>query len=217
MLSQFCGPTDVITPDTAEDDALRRALGYPGAQNFDLPFRWYGPKDWARLVIKRRRPDPFTNHRPAKLVRQSMGRRTWDRYFTFCIERNPWDKVVSAYHFLRVKRSLHDFVMSERIKRFRDWDHYTEDGRVIVDHVARFENLQTELTDICARLGLPWDGVLPRAKGGFRTDRRPYWELMGTAERDRIAEVFAPEIEYFGYTFVPSGERDATEAESLSG
>ncbi len=34
-LSKHCGPDDIITPLSPEDEAMRRDLGYRGAQNCD--------------------------------------------------------------------------------------------------------------------------------------------------------------------------------------
>ena len=33
-LSKFCGPNDVITPISPEDEATRKELGYRGPQNY---------------------------------------------------------------------------------------------------------------------------------------------------------------------------------------
>jgi hypothetical protein len=50
-------------------------------------------------------------------------------------------------------------------------------------------------------LGLPSPLELPRAKGAFRTDRRPYRELFAAPARDWIARHFAQEIALGGYAF----------------
>ena len=38
-------------------------------------------------------------HLPAVIVRELIGRREWNGLFRFAFVRNPWDLVVSAYHF----------------------------------------------------------------------------------------------------------------------
>lgn len=35
----------------------------------------------------------------AKKIKKIVGDEIWDSYFTFTFERNPWDKMVSSYHF----------------------------------------------------------------------------------------------------------------------
>jgi hypothetical protein len=40
-LSQFCGPTDVITPPHKKDEVLRESLSFRGPQNYYLPIGRY--------------------------------------------------------------------------------------------------------------------------------------------------------------------------------
>ena len=80
-LSKVCGPDDIITEISPEDEALRREAGGRPPQNFQSP-----PL-----------PRKAYNHMGAKAVRELVGEQTFDDYFTFAIERNPWDAVVSLY------------------------------------------------------------------------------------------------------------------------
>jgi hypothetical protein len=72
--------------------------------------------------------------------------------------------------------------------------------------VGRYEDLPAELERFAARVGLPEVPALPRAKGGFRADRRHYSQILGPEERDHIARIFAAEIAAFGYAFAPGVE-----------
>jgi hypothetical protein len=49
-------------------------------------------------------PWPFRprwyNHMPARRIRALLGPRVWSDYFKFTVVRNPFDKLVSGYHFL---------------------------------------------------------------------------------------------------------------------
>ena len=40
-LSKYCGPDDIITPASPEDEITRSELGYPGPQNCFSPIRKY--------------------------------------------------------------------------------------------------------------------------------------------------------------------------------
>ena len=76
---------------------------------------------------------------------------------------------------------------------------YTINGKIAVDKIYLYEERETALEDIYMRLGLPERMSLPKAKGGFRPDRRSYHEILTDEEKNRIAEKFADEISLFGY------------------
>ena len=202
-LSKFCTPADVVTPISDEDEQLRRELGYQGPVNYRLPLRKYSLRDWARLLLKRRRLE-FYNHAPAKFVRQHVDRDVWDTYFKFTVERNPFDKVVSQYYWDyrgEPPLPLDEWVRRGRGSRIRAFDIYSINGEVAVDRILRYEKLREELGAIARHLGLPEPLQLPRAKGAFRKDRRPYREIMGEEARRTLAEVYARELALLDYSF----------------
>src|SRR3954451_7963965 len=83
-LSRVCGDADVITPVTPDDELLRRGRGGRGPQNYESP------------------PSPERkafNPTPVSMVRKILGRQRFESYSSFAIERNPWDAVVSPYHW----------------------------------------------------------------------------------------------------------------------
>ena len=96
-LSKFLGPKDVITPISPEDEVTRRDLGYRGPQNYRSKFWEYSYADLVKLVSKGEWKEKFYNHISAFQVRGLVGEQVWNTYFTFCIERNPWDRVISHY------------------------------------------------------------------------------------------------------------------------
>jgi hypothetical protein len=209
-LSKHCGPHDVITPVLPEDEEIRRVYGGRPPQNFVRGFGQYRLKDWARLLLKFRRAPDYRNHIPGPAVRSSLPARVWNSYFKFCVERNPWDKVISGYYWISSLRkregrpvpTLTEFIHGELIYDYKDWRRYAVGDRIIVDRVLRFEDLSNELAGVAQTLNLP-SLELPRAKGGHRSDKRPYWEVLSESDRLRIAQVFADEIKLFGYEFQP--------------
>ena len=182
-MSKFCGEDDVITPISPDDEALRTALNYPGPRNFA----------------------GYYNHIAAKLVRQRLGKK-WDDYYSFCVERNPWDRVVSLYYYLHQtdkRPDIADFVLSPAINvlKERGSQLYRIDGEIVVDRVCCYERLDQEMEFVAERLALPGPVVLPRAKAGLRDGRSHYRDLLNDQCRERVAQMFADEIELFGYTF----------------
>ncbi|MCY7396304.1 MAG: sulfotransferase family protein [Nocardioides sp.] len=189
-LSRACGPDDVITPISPADEPVRAAYGGRGPQNFDAP------------PLPRR----AWNHMPASMVRQLVGRAVWRDYLTFSIERNPWDALVSLYHW-RTREgeelSFEDFVWSDTVENYatRQSRAYRIDGELAVDEVCRYDTLDHDLGRIWRRLELPGVLELPHAKSQTRPHRQPYSAYYDDASRDRVAEVFAPTIEAFGFEF----------------
>ncbi len=205
-LSKHCGPEDVITAITPPDEKRRAALGYRGAQNHLYA---NSPLRLSSLVRKLRGPRHqrrFYNHMTAEEVRARVGEGVWSGYYKFCIVRNPWDRVISDYFWTYRSSSrpaVAEYLKSNRaalLKR-HGYDVYTIDGEIVADRVCRFENMVEELEDVRRRLGIPEELVLPRAKSGYRVDKRSYREILSPEERDAIARLFREEIELFGYRF----------------
>ena len=204
-LSGICGDDDIITPISKEDEVVRRELGYRGPQNVFVPKTHYSIGDWINLLSRGERK-VFYNHMPAREIRNCIPGKTWNRYFKFCFERNPWDRAISAYYWEnRRQKKLPDFyAYLEELQRknlISNFPIYSIDGRIAVDRVFRYENLAAELPQIAETLRLPGPLTLARAKQQFRKDRRPYREVYTEKERQFVATACAREISELGYTF----------------
>ncbi|WP_181310477.1 sulfotransferase family 2 domain-containing protein [Nocardioides campestrisoli] len=191
-LSKICGPDDIISRISPEDEELRAAAGGRGPQNHESP-----------PLVRR-----AFNHMPAQKVRKVLGRATWDDYYRFAIERNPWDTVVSLYYWkfrerpgARVAPPFSEFVDEESVEQLAENQRiYRIDGKVAVDRILRYERLGEELAEVWEHLGLPGSPELPRAKGSARP-RRDYRELYDDVSRDKVAKLFSDSIEELGYEF----------------
>jgi hypothetical protein len=182
-LSRHCGPDDIVTRISPADEELRAAAGGVPPQNDAT-----SPSSYA--------------HMGARRVIQVIGREAWDEYFTFAVERNPFDVVASSWRysarkptftktfaeFVRTPRRLDRLALNERLYRLG--------GEVVVDRVYRYEELPAAVADISARLGLELD--LPHAKQGSGPH---YRELYGPGDAEIVAERFQRTIREFGYEF----------------
>ena len=136
-------------------------------------------------------------------------------YYSFCVERNPWDKAISAFFFW-ISRHGHDrsrtdeenfldFAGSERLGFFSDYDLYMRKDRPQVDRILRYETLAEEFSEVTQKLGLPEVPIgRVRAKGDIRPDEsrrlhRFYGPGLDNSAAQSVQSVFAREIEYFGY------------------
>lgn len=205
FLSQFCNDRDIVTP-----------VGDPEAAS-----TWnYKPANYRIAGYRRNRllrivgslldrpaigHGGFYNHIPAREIRRLVGEDVWNACYKFSIERNPWDRQVSLYHWHyrnhKNKPSFETFIRSPIHRKISpNFDTYAIDGKVVADHVCRYENLQDDLNNVLSRLGLEAKLALPQAKGSFRKERA-WREYYTPKTRDIVGRWYAREIEAFGYEF----------------
>ena len=205
-LSKFCGPDDIITPVSAEDEKMRAELGYRGAQNY-LSTDWGGGvRGVLGKLMGKDQPRAYYNHIKGRKVKPLIGAEAWNSYYKFCFVRNPWDRVVSQYYWRcksEPRPSILEFIEAGRMKSLKRKSEgvYMINGKVVVDHICKFENIVEELEVIREKLGIPEPLELPRAKSGTRKDKRSYREILGEEEKEKIAEFFADEIKLMDYKF----------------
>jgi len=147
-----------------------------------------------------------------------IGRKNWDSKFTFTIIRNPWDKVVSHYHYrlktnqtdLRdnpigvnewVKRAYgnQDASYYDRPKMFMPQINWVTDknGTILVNEIIHFENLECEFNKVLEKLGKK--GItLPHVKKSDRGDYKNYYDEETIVI---VGNWFEQDIKGFDYQF----------------
>lgn len=173
------------------------------SQNNEWPLRMMGPRQFASWARHRRRPR-YGHHVSARFVRDVIGPEAWSEYFSFTVERNPWDKAVSWY-FWRTRDDADPPSFSEFIRANRSIlsavDLYTIDGEIAVDRVVQFDDLHDGLQQVWADNELPALS-LPHILGGTRPrSARDYRSMYDDDDAAFVGEVCRREIELFGYQF----------------
>ena len=205
FLSRHCSPEDILTPITPaiEGHQPRNYEGFinPIPELLERPGKFFSAlRD---SIISR---EKFYRHMPASEVRKRVPAEVWNSYFKFCVERNPWDKVLSHYH-MHAAREDGPLSLDEYLARGRfpiNYFRYTDRTgiKVIVDRIVRYENLMAELGEVFSQLNIPFDGTLGVAgKSEYRTDRRPYRQVFNDEQRRIVEKAFAKEIALHGYQF----------------
>jgi hypothetical protein len=211
-LGDQCGSGDIITRISMEDERVRRTIAKRGAQNYRMSLSKYEGKDWKKLLTtgKFKR---FENHDTAERIKHYLSEDQWNDYFKFCFERNPWDKMVSHYYWKKSAYQLQNF--DEYISRgeageitgfletIKSRDQYSIDGKVGVDKIYKYEEMDHALVDITEKLGLGIPLKMPdyRAKGQHRQEKESMKSLLSEANIQWIADKFVQEIELLNYTF----------------
>lgn len=173
---------------------------------------------WAKFspihhgALKRHFPQWFGLHRhaTASQVRDIVGRKIFDSYYKFAIERNPWDRQVSLYahrewkkgkpadHFDRDMQSL--IYRNTEYVRLNNWSIYAIGREIVADRVMRYERLAEEIGELVTTLGIPGPVDMPRLRS-YTTDRPHYSTYYSDSTRDLVARWYAKEIEALGYEF----------------
>jgi len=135
----------------------------------------------------------------------------------FTLVRNPWDRVVSYFHWLRGQGFAHPAVALAKVSDFSGflnhpstrislaaapYGSYVRDAAGVerCDLFLRLEKLEEDLPQLEALLDLRL-GPVGRANASERgRDWRPYYSA---ADAELLAEVAAEDIARFGYRFDP--------------
>lgn len=206
VLSAICGPDDVVTPLNREGEALR--LG-GGPRNYVLRPAPLHIRVLRALGAKRQHPDEIilNDHEPYDRIIAKLGNGALEGYRRVTIERNPWDRQVSYYHWRKRVRgrealTFEDFMRNEKLARINNFEIYSSNGAIVADRVMRYETLDDDLRAFLQDLGIERDFVLPKAKQKYRgPDKRPYRDYYTAHTKDLVADWYRREIEAFGYAF----------------
>jgi len=137
----------------------------------------------------------------------------FDSYFKFSFVRNPWDWLVSRYHWSRYRQRLITFEFPEFLVRVErgdlpePWmteavapqiDRITIDGTIAVDFVGRFERLDDDFDHVCSVLRLE---ARPPLSHVFKSDHAFYADYYDDETKATVERLYAADIEAFGYRF----------------
>lgn len=203
-LSAVCGPDDIITPAREDLEDARTVK----AQNWRIQHPLVPKRPWLKRLL--RRPERyyhpsvgFYEHIPAWRIRAYLGEDVWNSYFKFSFERNPWDRQVSWYHYktrhLTEKPSFSRFMAKPRRAFIKNYEIYSIEGEIALDHVGYYENLGAEFAAVVDRLGLSGKVTLPRTNAS--THDGNYRPIYDDRTRALVSDWYGREIRAFGYEF----------------
>lgn len=161
-------------------------------------------------------------HLAARTYQVIFGAECYKNYFKFAFVRNPWDRLVSAYVFLKKGGlteqdkvwsreyldkfdSFQSFIMygltSSDIYRvlhfIPQWEYVVgKNGKVDVDFIGRFEALGSDFEILAERLGVATN--LVKINHSLKGDYRSYYN---DASAEVVAKLYSRDIELFGYSF----------------
>lgn len=200
-LASICGEEDIVTP-TGIFSTDYKPRNYQGLFNpapyllgkYDM----HRKSHCFRRLFRRQRIHDHMFLQELFDLKESY---EWKNYFRFCVERNPWDKVVSQYFWKYRDRSdqpdFESFVAKNKL--VTDFDMYSLDGKMASDAILRYDELPDALAAIEKRIGLKIP-KLQHANSGSRKSR-DYRSMYSPASSEIVANKFSREIAAFGYSF----------------
>lgn len=156
-------------------------------------------------------------HLLATQIRQEVGQEKFDRYFKFSFVRNPWDKLVSQFLYLKTQPMLRDYMGVGRwtsfkkyvrilldnhemhVQSYEQWRFiYDDKGKSLVDFLGRFESLDDDFTRLTEKLGLKGLRLPHDMKS---KQRKPYQMYYDGKTADLVSNLYARDVELFNYQF----------------
>jgi hypothetical protein len=223
-LSRLLGPEDIITPVSGNyvpnNEVVRFQRGFRTAQNFEKRIHELRPRDLerflkaailsrvrrtaeGRLLARTRFPHRYWGHMSSEEIRARVGPDAWDSYYKFTVERNPWDKLVAAYHRKKDPPPFREFVLANAPVSSQ-FERYTVGGRLAMDRIIRYDRLYEELAEVSARIGLPEDVGETMRSFSANASRRPgrdFRPFYDDETRELVALYCAREIRLMGFSF----------------
>lgn len=207
-LSRYCNdPEDIITPDDQEAEKIRQSLGVT-PRNYLKTFKDFGLVDWSiylRNFSHKNNQKKFYNHMSAAQIKASIDPKIWNTYFKFCIERNPYDRVISFYLFflrynklLQANYSFEEFVFNLE-HEYYNFPRYSINDEIAVDFVGKYENLQEDLKWALKQVDIEYDGWLPHTKNSKRKITSKSDVFFTRETLDHVQKICAKEFELLGY------------------
>ena len=149
----------------------------------------------------------------------------FENYFKFAFVRNPWSRIVSAFHFLKqggfndrdkewAEKKLHDindfskFVIKlNQDKSFRkiilEKNHFTPqtdyiciNSKVEVDFIGKLENISKDFSIIKQKLNTKTE--LPHKN---KSSHKDYSEYYNSRTKDIIGKIYKKDIEILNYKY----------------
>ena len=178
---------------------------------------WNDARD---LDFSRAKWEPGYPHYTGSEIREFMGEDRFSRYFKFAFVRNPWERIVSRYFYLKQFNTAPERLRNARgylppgNLTFLDWlkgrspacihpldlrpqsEWLVVNGRNCADHIGRFERLAEEFLLICRKIGIVPN--LSRTNVSEHNDYRSYYDAEAQA---MVGSIFRSDVETWGYEF----------------
>lgn len=155
---------------------------------------------------------PSPQHYTCDLLRYFLGTKKYSEYYKFVFVRNPWSRLASEYfwrsNFLKLPNTqpFNEFIRMAAFKvkngqYYEDPfdDHFIPQSDFVldVDDVYRFEEFEKSVRTVAKILNVELGSINKKQVKPHDN----YWNYYDDQTKSIIAEIYAVEIERFGFQF----------------
>ena len=169
-------------------------------------------------------PDPGKNmfkHWHAREIEHAIGKDKWNAAFKITFVRNPWERMISYYRYMKNRDDTHlgnhpidfkpwlaktigpnpDFHYEGHLGRlYKPQVYWLKDktGMVNMDFIGRFENLAADFESLCKRLETSVPNLPHTNSSGQPVNVSDWYDDESRALVDHF---YKEDIDYFNYNF----------------
>ena len=158
-------------------------------------------------------------HMTSKMLKDLLGKNVYDQKYKFTFVRNPYDRVVSQYLYSRksadadIRDNYLPFkewvveVYGNKIREYYDYpmmfltqfDWISDySGRIDIDFIGRFENLEEDFREVCRAVNLP---AIDLGKEKTSENRKHYRQYYDGLTKGVVKKYFEKDLDCFKYSF----------------
>ena len=150
----------------------------------------------------------FRQHDDINVAKRLMPPELFEAYFKFAFVRNPWERLVSEYEFIRrrpdhgryskvIKMDFKSYIVyqSKRYDAHQINMLADKNGNLLMDFIGKFENLYEDWGRVTDKLGIENKQLTHRKKAGIK-DYDSYYD---DETRALVSDLWKRDIVAFGY------------------